>query len=146
MSDDPYEVGYRDGESNREADIRIAVTHSRTPEELIQRLRDMTGCQDMNLGDEWEGGAESASIEGRLRAIRQRAREVLERSERSVRPFDPSLPPEGQGLPAGASRRCECRRPATKIVEYRDDGIVMFWGVVCDEHAQADRDVSISIA
>jgi hypothetical protein len=90
--------------------------------------------------------AESASTEGRLRAIRQRAKEVLERSERSVRPFDPSLPPEGQGLPAGASRRCECRRLAAKIVEYHDDGIVMFWGVVCDEHSQADREVTISIA
>ena len=62
-----------------------------------------------------------------------------------MRPFDPSLPPEGQGLPAGA-RRCECRRPATKVVEYRDDGIVMFWGVVCDEHSQADREITISIA
>ena len=116
------------------------------PEPVLESLTFANGVTISGHGVGLEEVESADSIEGRLRAIRQRAREVLERSERSVRPFDPSLPPEGQGLPAGASRRCECRQPATKIVEYRDDGIVMFWGVTCDEHAQADKEVTISIA
>lgn len=47
-----YEAGYRDCESSREADIVIAVAYSRTLEELLEKLRALTG-EDLELGSEW---------------------------------------------------------------------------------------------
>ena len=53
MGDADYETGYRDGEANREADIRIAVTYSRDLDELLERLRGITGDPGLELGSEW---------------------------------------------------------------------------------------------
>lgn len=50
-----YEQGYRDGESSREADVRIAVAQSASLEELITRLRGITGDPELELGSESGG-------------------------------------------------------------------------------------------
>ncbi len=53
MTEPGYEQGYRDGESNREADIRIAVEYSSTLQELLAQLRAITGDPDLELGSEY---------------------------------------------------------------------------------------------
>ena len=62
LADDPpppdqalgYDTGYRDGEHNREADIRVAVQYACTHAELIERLRGITDDPELELGSEWQ--------------------------------------------------------------------------------------------
>lgn len=111
MSED-YETGYRDGESNREMDIRIAVTHSRTLEELIQKLRDITGCQDMELGDEWGGEPEPIDLLA-ARVLPARLSAVLTLDDGSSVEI-----PEGSGVVAdgpASSGRITVRVPGSGV-------------------------------
>jgi hypothetical protein len=54
MASHDYEQGYRDGESNREADIRVAVQYATSLDELLGQLRRITGDDELELGSEWK--------------------------------------------------------------------------------------------
>jgi hypothetical protein len=53
VSEASYETGYRDGEHNRETDVRIAIEHSGSWDELLERLRGIIGDPDAELGSEF---------------------------------------------------------------------------------------------